>query len=186
MNSPVPCFSFLCTGFTGVRVCATVPGSPMPPPGSLQGRQEEAQAVEAEQRPHFSASQPGGGGDPEFGPSFGQVPPSLPSDPRAVRQLEALSLFGRQCVGCENEVFPPNNSKAGAKHCARSSVNTRAPPASSCPVQQGDSRGEEVPRHPHPAQCLSTVFIFPLPSAGSFRDLREQHFIPGQASSVLQ
>lgn len=112
------------------------------------------------------------------------MPPYLPPDPSAVRQLEALSLLRRQCVGCENEVFPPNNSKAGAKHCTRSSVNTRAPPASSCPVQQGDSRGEEVPRDPHPAQPLST--LFPLPSVGSFRDLREQHFIPGQASSVLQ
>lgn len=54
----------------------------------------------------------------------------------------------------------PDNSKAGAKLCARPSVNTRAPPAASYPVQQGDSR-EEVPRNPHLAQRLSSVFIFP-------------------------
>lgn len=50
----------------------------------------------------------------------------------------------------------------------------------------GDLGGEEAPINPYPGQPLSSVSIFPLSSVGSFRDLREQHFISGQAGFVFQ
>lgn len=170
MNSPIS-FQVL-----GSQVCPTVPGNLVPSLRSLQGRPEEASAAVAEQRPHFC-------------PGI-QNATLLPGTYRRPQHsntaLSSLPTLGRQPKKRKNEVSQPNNTAQQETSAVplkwKHQRSTRLLLPSETRHQRTQRRSQREPHAGHP----SAVSHLPPPSVGSFRDLREQHFISGQASFVFR